>query len=63
MLRSHAFTVRPGNIATSGPDIPARLSCPVGEELAGVLLDEIGIDDTDLVVIAREMDREVADER
>ena len=62
-LRSHAFTVSPGyRRALVQTSLPASLR-PVREELAGMLLDKISIDNPHLVAIERKMDREIADKR
>ena len=62
-LRSHTFTRQPRNIVAPGPDLPARFLASVSEELAGMLLDQISINDSDLIAIKREVDCEVADKR
>ena len=50
-----------GNVVTWRPDVVRAILMPVGEELAGVLLNEIGVDHADAIAIQSKLDGKVTD--
>ncbi len=60
-LLSHTFTCKTRKVISASPYLSARFLVAICEELAGMLLDQVRVDDSDSVALQCKVDGEVPD--